>query len=107
MAGPNLLSILERRTEVNANRMAFTFARHSDLMDDCDTVSYSELDLLAHRTSAWLEERTEPGDRVLLLHSDSGATVVLTDRRSRPLCGDSGSLLADCGPRASTRAPSQ
>ncbi|MFJ8495450.1 fatty acyl-AMP ligase [Streptomyces sp. NPDC094038] len=51
------------------DRDAVTFVRDSLRTSDCVSLSYAELDARARGTAVWLAERTEPGDRVLLLYS--------------------------------------
>lgn len=69
MSRSDVLSAFEQRLQSDADLMAFTFASHPDSAKDSDRVSYRQLDSRARRTAAWLEERTRPGDRVLLLHA--------------------------------------
>ncbi len=60
-----LADMLEYRASQHPERVAFVYEEESGHVND---FTYAKLDLRARAIAAWLAERTEPGDRVLLVY---------------------------------------
>ncbi len=60
-----LTDMLEQRARKHPERVAFVFEEESGHVTE---YSYAKLDARARAIAAWLVERTEPGDRVLLVY---------------------------------------
>lgn len=68
LSEPSVLHLLRRHAVRRADHAAVTYVHDHDAADGADTLSYAELDAEARRVASWLQDRCEPGDRVLLLH---------------------------------------
>ncbi|MEO6087653.1 MAG: fatty acyl-AMP ligase [Umezawaea sp.] len=64
----NLVSIYRDRVDRTPDACAFTFVFDAMADNGATRLTYRELDHAARRVAAWLTERCEPGDRVLLVH---------------------------------------
>ncbi|MEU4732536.1 fatty acyl-AMP ligase [Streptomyces sp. NPDC023588] len=64
----HLVNWLEKHAREIPDRPAVTFVRHPDGKPVEETLTYAELDREARRVAAWLRERCDFGDRVLLLY---------------------------------------
>ncbi|NOY41808.1 MAG: AMP-binding protein [Planctomycetes bacterium] len=60
-----LADMLEHRANQHPERLAFVYEEESGHVNE---FSYAKLDSRARAIAAWLAERTEPGDRVLLVY---------------------------------------
>src|SRR4051795_12995982 len=65
----SLVAVLRRHAEHSPGKRAVTFL--DDAGAENDTASYSELDRRARGIAALLQERVEPGDRMLLIFAPS------------------------------------
>ncbi|MEZ0090164.1 fatty acyl-AMP ligase [Streptacidiphilus sp. EB129] len=63
-----LVGRLRRHASENPDRVAALFMRGESQEPTPVQLNYAELDRTARSTAAWLQRRTSPGDRVLLLH---------------------------------------
>ncbi|MFC9758000.1 fatty acyl-AMP ligase [Streptomyces sp. NPDC056921] len=67
-SGADLVSVLRERVEITPDTGAVTLVRDPLQARDNVSLSYADLDGQARSVAVWLAERTEPGDRVLLLY---------------------------------------
>lgn len=65
---PSALHVLRQHAAERPGREAVTFIRDHDNPDGSDTLTYSQLDSEARRVGSWLQDRCQPGDRVLLVY---------------------------------------